>query len=137
MPLLRFAAVLVIGACAGCSTLCAPVPGGGADSPRPFADVPNPPRCDLVWSYAYESGSLRYGTWIYEGRPDTDEVVDFYKRQMPREDWRYDETVRTAETVLRYAKGEKQVEHCDITIGRANWLGNRYVIVTVTGSYAR
>jgi len=127
-------AVLLAGACAGCSWLCAPLPGGGGDTSRPFADVPAPPSCDLVWVYTYESGSYRYGTLIYKGRPDSNEVVDEYKRLMPREDWIYSETLRTDHTILRYAKKDKQSEHCDIVIGKSNWLGSRYVIVTVTGS---
>ena len=129
--------VLLAGACTGCSSLCAPLPGGGSDTARPFADVPPPPGCDLVWAYVYESGSYRYGTLIYKGSPDSDEVVEAYKRQMPREDWIYSETLRIGNTVVRYAKKDKQSEHCDIVIGKGNWLGRRYVIVTVTGSRAK
>lgn len=128
-------AMVLAGACTGCSWFCSPLPGGGADSTRQFADVPPPPDCDLVWSHVYESTQLRYGTMMYSGRPDADEVIDAYKRQMPREDWTYEETVRTAETIMRYRKKKNgRTEHCDVLIGKPNWLGRRYVIVTVTGS---
>ena len=127
-------AVLLACACGGCSWFCGPLPGGGADSERQFADVPPPPEGDLVWSHVYESAGLRYGTMMYSGAPDVDEVIDAYGRQMPREDWTYEETVRTAETLIRYRKNNNgRTEHCDILIGKPNWLGRRYVIVTVTG----
>ena len=137
MVRLRAVGVLLIGACAGCSWVHAPLPGGPGDTERPFADVPPPPGCKLVWSYVYEGDAFRYGTLIYKGAPDTQEVVEAYKRQMPRENWVYTETLRTGETILRYTKTGTRPEHCDITIGRPNWLGNRYVIVTVTGSRAK
>jgi len=90
----------------------------------------------LVWSHVYESGRFRYGTLMYKGDPEVQEVLDAYQRDMPRENWIYDETLRTADTVVRYVKRNGRTEHCDIAIGTANWLGNRYVILTVTGSHA-
>ena len=129
--------VLLAGACTGCSGLCAPLPGGARDTARPFADVPPPLGGKLVWSYVYESGSHRYGTLMFKARTDTGDIVGEYKRRMPREDWLYVDTLSVGDTILRYTKKAKPVEHCDIVIGKPNWLGSRYVIVTVTGTHQK
>ncbi len=126
-------AALLAAACTGCSWH-PPLPGGAGDTARPFADVPPPPGAKLVGSYIYESGSYRYGTLIFRGRADANEIVGEYKRLMPREDWLHAETLRTGNTVVRYVKKRKPLEHCDVVIGKPNWAGSRYVIVTVTGS---
>jgi len=126
-------AALALGVCAGCSGLSAQLPGGG-DNPRLFADVPPPPRSELISSYVYEAESHRYGTLLYKGRVDIDDIVREYKRLMPREDWVHAETLTSGETVLRYTKRQKPLEHCDIVIGKAGWTGSRYIIVTVTGA---
>ena len=130
-------AVLLAGACMGCSSLCAPLPGGARDTERRFADVPAPPGGKLVWSYIYESGSYRYGTLIFRSGTDANEIVGEYKRLMPREDWLHADTLSVGDTILRYTKKGKPLEHCDIVIGRPNWVGSRYVIVTVTGSHSK
>jgi hypothetical protein len=129
--------LLLAGVCTGCSSVCAPLPGGARDTVRPFADVPPPAGGKLVWSYVYETGSYRYGSLMFKSRADTGHIVDEYKRLMPREDWLYADTLSVGDTILRYTKKAKPAEHCDIVIGTPNWLGSRYVIVTVTGSHRK
>ena len=128
-------AALAVALCAGCCAFGPSLPGGAGDSARPFADVPPPPGCKLVWSYVVEGDAHRYGTLLYKGRADQDEVTDSYERLMPREGWLFGEALRSGETVLRYTKRERPRERCDIIIGRPGWTGSRYIIVTVTGEH--
>ena len=137
MSRFRVLSVLVVAACAGCSWLCAPLPGGRSGSTRPFADVPPPPRCELVWSNVYESSLYRCGTLIYKGRPSADEVVEYYRREMPKENWNFKEKTGAAGILLRYTKTRRGREHCDIAIGETGGAGSRCIVINVMGLYSK
>ena len=130
-------AAVMLAAGAGCSSLGSPLPGGAGGSARPFADVPPPPDCELGWSYVHQSGSYRYGTLIYVGKPSTEEVIEHYKLAMARENWSFIERIGTDETILRYSKARRAREHCDIIIREPDWRGRRCIVVTVTGSHGQ
>jgi hypothetical protein len=70
---------------------------------------------------------------LYVGTADTAQVVDHYRRAMPQENWALVERSTSGITVLSYRKGEG-AQHCDISIGRSNWLGRRTIAITVIGT---
>jgi hypothetical protein len=140
----RWKGVLVVLAAlgAGCTSLSATLPGQDPETNRPVADVPPPPGCELEWFTAFDGSQHRYAFLVYRGRVSAEAVITHYEKQMPRENWQQKEVLRHDETIMRFAKaGAKgaapRQAYCDVTVCNSDWLGRRYVVVTVTGHRAK
>ncbi|MFA9476713.1 hypothetical protein ACERK3_00260 [Phycisphaerales bacterium AB-hyl4] len=101
-------------------------PGLVAKDTSPIPDVPLPIGFVGVpsRSQADFDGQVRHVHHVYQGRANTAEVVNFYRRQLPRKDWaslgREQEDDGT--TVMRFTKGH---ESLNIRVGV------RHSVVTV------
>lgn len=81
-----------------------------------FDDLPVPQGMEHVreQSFAYQHGSTRSANLAYQGNVSADDIVDFYRRELPRYQWelgmvlgdRYDRT-------LQFTKGD---EMCEISV---------------------
>jgi hypothetical protein len=61
-------------------------------------------------SNAQVRDGIRYVHHVYEGRADLVDVVDFYRRSLPLNDWEpIDEQAERAETTLRFVKGPESL----------------------------
>jgi hypothetical protein len=55
-----------------------------------FEDIPLPPEMTLNWkeSFVYESQEIRTGFLVYEGKGEIGKLSNFFKQQMPNQQWR-------------------------------------------------
>ena len=85
-----------------------------------FDDIPVPNGFNFmaVDSFAFQTKNVRVGLLKYEGRANPDEVVQFYKEQMPLYNWK---TVNIIEYERRILNFEKDGQSAVITIdGKGN-----------------
>lgn len=80
-----------------------------------FADVPVPVRFKLLWqdSYAFESGGVRMGVLKYQGKANPEQVVNFYKEQMPMYNWNLLNIVEYGERLMNF---DRETETCIISL---------------------
>jgi hypothetical protein len=85
-----------------------------------FDDVPVPDGFSFIASesFAFQTQQLRVGLLKYEGRANPDEVVQFYKEQMPLYNWRIVNIIEYEKRLLSF---EKNGQSCIVTIeGKGN-----------------
>jgi len=85
-----------------------------------FDDIPVPNGFNFIAvdSFAFQTKSVRVGLLKYEGRANPDEVVQFYKEQMPLYNWK---TINIIEYERRILNFEKDGQSAVITIdGKGN-----------------
>ena len=85
-----------------------------------FDDIPVPNGFNFlaVDSFAFQTKNVRVGLLKYEGKANPDEVVQFYKEQMPLYNWK---TVNIIEYERRILNFEKDGQSAVITIdGKGN-----------------
>ncbi|MBI4981764.1 MAG: hypothetical protein HZC15_01250 [Candidatus Omnitrophica bacterium] len=111
-----FAAVLM-----GCSTLS----GNSGTSAKSaflepqsvvkFSDVPVPAGFSLDYkdSYSFESSGVRVGVLRYTGKATTDQVINFYKEQMPMYNWRLLNVVEFGDSLLNF---DRDTETCIVRL---------------------
>lgn len=111
---------LCLGLIAGCSGMQKQKTSATPGSLEPqavlkFSDVPVPNgfRFMAAESYSFESSGLRIGLLKYEGKADADQVVNFYRDQMPMYNWRLLNTVEYGERMLNF---DREQETCIITL---------------------
>jgi hypothetical protein len=80
-----------------------------------FDDVPVPSVFRILAneSFAFQTKDVRVGLLKYEGKADPDEVVSFYREQMPLYNWK---TVNIIEYGRRVLNFEKDSQSCVITL---------------------
>ena len=92
-----------------------------------FADIPVPLYFSLVRerSYSHEEQDYRIGFLFYQGRGSVDEIANFYKEQMPLNNWEFiSKDGLTDRITIKYVKED---EECTVTIdhpGRKKTTGN-------------
>jgi len=76
-----------------------------------FADVPVPVGFKLLPqdSYSFESAGVRVGVLRYRGKANVDEVVNFYKEQMPLYNWNSLNIVEYGDRLLNF---DRDTETC-------------------------
>ena len=85
-----------------------------------FDDIPVPNGFNFiaVESFAFQTKDVRVGLLKYEGKSNPDEVVQFYKEQMPLYNWK---TINIIEYERRILNFEKNGQSAVITIdGKGN-----------------
>ncbi|MEI8176670.1 MAG: hypothetical protein WCG78_07380 [Candidatus Omnitrophota bacterium] len=111
----------------GCGTLDAPRRGNeGSDivrAERPlnvatnlkFEDLPVPAgfSCLRDQSFVFQDGATRVGLMRYAGRPDANQILNFYRTQMSLYNWDLLNTVEYGNTTMNFIKGS---ESCVVTI---------------------
>ena len=95
----------------------------GTDSPKPlesqiilrFTDIPVPNGFKLISqdSYTFESGGVRVGVLKYKGRGITEQIVSFYKDQMPLYNWSLLNVIGYGEILLNF---DRDSESCIVRI---------------------
>ncbi|MGE4357752.1 MAG: hypothetical protein AB7E08_04285 [Candidatus Omnitrophota bacterium] len=80
-----------------------------------FADVPVPQGFKLIAdeSFIFQNEEGRVGLLRYTGSPTADQVVNFYREQMPQHGWFMLNVVEYGRRVLNF---EKEAESCIITV---------------------
>ncbi len=85
-----------------------------------FNDLPIPAGFKLMPqnSYSFESTGVRVGVLKYQGKADVDQVVNFYKEQMPMYSWDLLNLVQYGERMMNF---ERENETCIISLsGKGN-----------------
>lgn len=80
-----------------------------------FNDIPVPVGLKLIPqdSYSYESGTVRIALLKYQGKVNTDQVVNFYKEQMPMFKWNLLNSIEYGQRLLNF---EREEETCIINL---------------------
>ncbi len=110
--------VLVLCSCAGISKKDA-VPREEAllepQAMSKFSDIPIPAGFKSIpeESYAFESAGVRVGLLKYRGKADVEQVVNFYKDQMPLYNWNLLNAIEYGERLLNF---EREQESCIINL---------------------
>lgn len=80
-----------------------------------FVDVPVPAKFQLKGedSYSFESAGMRVGVLRYVGRADPEQVVNFYKEQMPMYNWNLLNVVEYGNRMMNF---DRENETCIISI---------------------
>jgi hypothetical protein len=95
-----------------------PSPGSGLLEPsslQRFSDVPVPAGFKLLAkdSYSFESSGVRVGVLRYRGKAGPDQVVNFYREQMPMYNWNLLNVVEYGEQQMNF---DRETETCVITL---------------------
>jgi len=80
-----------------------------------FDDVPVPVGFNIIasQSFAFENDVLRVGILKYTGRANGDQVVSFYKDQMPLYNWRFTNILEYGKRILSF---ERDDQSCIIVV---------------------
>jgi len=80
-----------------------------------FEDVPTPERFRNLrdQSFVFQDGGTRVGFIRYAGRPNADQVISFFKTQMPLYNWDIINIVEYGDITMNFVKSS---ESCIITI---------------------
>ena len=86
-----------------------------AQSVLKFSDVPVPSglRALPLESYSFESSGVRVGVLKYTGKHNADQIVSFYKDQMPMYNWTLVNLVEYGHRLMNF---EREGESCIITM---------------------
>ncbi len=80
-----------------------------------FVDIPVPAGFKIMPqdSYSFESAGVRVGVLKYQGKANSDRVVNFYKEQMPMYNWNLLNVVQYGEMLLNF---DRDSETCIIRL---------------------
>lgn len=80
-----------------------------------FSDVPVPSGFKSLpqASYSFEAAGVRVGVLKYQGKADPDQVVNFYKEQMPMYNWNLLNVVEYGERILNF---DRENETCIVNL---------------------
>jgi len=80
-----------------------------------FVDVPVPSGFKMITaqSFTFENDVLRVGILKYKGRSSGDQVVNFFKNQMPLYNWRFTNMLEYGRRILNF---EREDQNCIIVI---------------------
>jgi hypothetical protein len=104
--------------CAGVSKKDAPPKEAAFLEPQAalkFSDIPAPIGFKFLPqdSYTFESAGVRVGVLKYQGEADVEQVVNFYKDQMPLYNWNLLNVVEYGERLLNF---DREQETCIINL---------------------
>mgnify|MGYP001584434816 CR=1 FL=1 len=94
-----------------------------------FSDVPVPAGFKLLPqnSYSFESSGVRVGVLKYQGKANPDQVINFYKEQMPMFNWNLLNVIEYGDRLMNF---ERENETCIISLLPK---GNTVTIVASVG----
>lgn len=80
-----------------------------------FGDVPIPVGFKMLLreSYSFQSGGVRVGLLKYQGKADVDQVINFYKEQMPMYKWTLLNIIEFNERLMNF---DRENETCIISL---------------------
>ncbi|MHB8155749.1 MAG: hypothetical protein ACYDFR_06900, partial [Candidatus Omnitrophota bacterium] len=95
-----------------------------------FTDVPIPTGLKPLpqASYSFESSGVRVGVLKYRGKANIDQVINFYKEQMPMYNWNLVNIIEYNQRLMNF---ERENETCIITIQPAGFW-NEDALVTIS-----
>ena len=95
-----------------------------------FSDVPIPVGLKPLpeTSYSFENAGVRVAVLKYQGRANTDQLINFYKEQMPMYNWNLINIIEYGQRLLNF---ERENETCIITMQVAGFW-NEDVLVTIS-----
>jgi hypothetical protein len=78
-----------------------------------FSDVPVPSGFKLLSqdSYSFETSGMRVGVLKYQGKANPDQVINFYKEQMPMYNWNLLNVIEYGDRMMNF---ERENETCII-----------------------
>jgi hypothetical protein len=104
----------------GCAVLPAKNQGASAQSLQAqsslkFSDLPAPLKFKMLAkdSYSFESAGMRVGLLRYQGKATLDQVVNFYKEQMPMYNWTLLNITEYGDCIMNF---EREGESCIVSI---------------------
>ncbi len=126
---------LLITALMGCTTIREDkAPASSPDSLSPqallkFSDIPVPVGLKSLpeQSYSFESSGVRVGVLKYQGKNIPDQIVNFYKEQMPMYNWNLINIVEYGQRLMNF---ERESETCIITLQSIGW-GNTLLVISL------
>jgi len=95
-----------------------------------FSDLPIPVGLKPLpqTSYSFENAGVRVAVLKYQGKANIDQVINFYKEQMPMYNWNLINIIEYGQRLLNF---ERENETCIITMQIAGFW-NEDVLVTVS-----
>jgi hypothetical protein len=95
-----------------------------------FSDVPIPNGLKPLpqTSYSFENAGVRVAVLKYQGRANIDQLINFYKEQMPMYNWNLINIIEYGQRLLNF---ERENETCIITLQVAGFW-NEDALVTVS-----
>ncbi|MFH1442030.1 MAG: hypothetical protein ABIH18_08340 [Candidatus Omnitrophota bacterium] len=92
-----------------------------------FSDIPIPVGFKAVPrdSYSFESSGIRVGILKYQGKANIEQVVNFYREQMPMYDWNLLNIVEYGNRLLNF---DRNLETCIISLEPKG----KYVVSTIS-----
>lgn len=95
-----------------------------------FSDVPIPVGLKPLpqVSYSFENAGARVAVLKYQGRVNIDQIINFYKEQMPLYNWNLINIIEYGQRLLNF---ERENETCIITIQVAGFW-NEEALVTIS-----
>lgn len=118
----------------GCSTMSGNKEAANPGSLSPqgilkFTDVPVPVGLKSLpeQSYSFESSGVRVGVLKYQGKNNADQIVNFYKEQMPMYNWSLVNIVEYGQRLMNF---ERENETCIVTLQPMSW-GNSLLIISL------
>jgi hypothetical protein len=110
--------ILALSGCAGLSKQDKQMTNPGLLEPQvtlKYNDIPVPAGFKLVSqdSYSFESAGMRVGLLKYKGKAEAQQVVNFYKEQMPMYSWSLLNAIEYGQCILNF---EREQESCIINM---------------------
>jgi hypothetical protein len=95
-----------------------------------FSDLPTPQGLKPLpqISYAFENAGVRVAVLKYQGKANIDQIINFYKEQMPAYNWSLINIIEYGQRLLNF---ERENETCIITVQVAGFW-NEDALVTVS-----
>ena len=94
-----------------------------------FTDVPIPVGLKSLpeQSYSFESSGVRVGVLKYQGKNNPDQIINFYKEQMPMYNWNLVNIVEYGQRLMNF---ERENETCIVTLQPMGW-NNTLLIISL------
>ncbi len=95
-----------------------------------LSDVPVPAGLKPLpqTSYSFDNGGMRVAVLRYQGKVDIDQVINFYKEQMPKYSWDLINIIEYGQRLLNF---ERENESCIITVQVAGFW-NEDALLTIS-----
>jgi len=142
--LVKYSLILLISSLlfAGCATSGSVSADDGIKAPMAldvstalkFVDVPVPSGFKIITaqSFTFENDVLRVGILKYKGNASGDQVVNFYKNQMPVYNWRFTNMLEYGRRIMNF---EREDQNCIIVIESQGM--STFVTITVAPKSGR
>lgn len=115
-------------------TSCSTTPGNRLEPQAilKLSDVPIPAGLKALpqKSYSFENAGVRVAVLKYQGKANIDQVINFYKEQMPSYNWNLINIIEYGQRLLNF---EREDETCIITVQVAGFWGEDALVTVSLG----